>query len=66
MKKITIILAHGHYAKSVANKTIIDKLMAKYPDAVVRNIGELYPDFNIDVEAEQRNLMEAEIGRAHV
>ncbi len=61
MKKLTIILAHGNYAKSIANKTIIEQLKTKYPDATIRNITELYPDFNIDIEAEQKNLMEADV-----
>ena len=61
MKKLTIILAHGHYAKSVANKTIIDCLKKKYPDAEVRNLGELYPDFNLDIEAEQKVLLDSDI-----
>ena len=61
MKKLTIILAHGNYSKSIANKTIIDRLIKKYPDANLQNLAELYPDFNIDVETEQKNLIEADI-----
>ena len=61
MRKITIILAHGNYSKSIANKTIIDQLKKKYPDITLRNLAELYPDFNIDIEAEQKNLSEADI-----
>lgn len=61
MKKLTIILAHSHYEKSIANKTIIDALVKKYPNARVRNISELYHDFNIDVQAEQEDISDADV-----
>ena len=61
MKKLTIILAHPDYSNSIANKTIVDRLIKKYPDTTIRNIGELYPDFKIDVEAEQKNLVNADV-----
>ena len=61
MKKLTIILAHGNYSKSIANKTIINRLIEKYPDATLKNISELYPDFNIDIESEQKSLVEADV-----
>ena len=61
MKTLTIILAHGNYSKSTANKTIIECLKAKYPDVEIRNIAELYPDFNIDIEAEHASLLKADV-----
>lgn len=61
MKKLTIILAHQHYAKSTANKTIIECLKKKYPDVKVRYIADLYPDFMIDVDMEQQNLIESDV-----
>ena len=61
MKKLTIILAHPDFSHSIANKTIIENLKKTYPNVNVRNIQELYPDFNIDVEAEQDNLIKSDI-----
>ena len=61
MKKLTIILAHSNYEKSIANKTIIENLNKKYPDIKVRNLMEMYPDFNIDIDSEQKNLVESDI-----
>lgn len=59
MKKTVVILAHPDMSRSVANKAIAETL--KKNDAVeVRTITELYPDFKIDVEAEQKALVEAE------
>ncbi len=61
MKKTTIILAHSDYSNSIANKTIVDAVLQEFPDITVRNLGELYPDFNIDVFAEQDNLVNSDI-----
>lgn len=61
MKRIKVILAHANYEKSIANKTIINRLSEHFPTLEVRNIAELYPDFNINVVAEQENLSDADI-----
>ncbi len=61
MKKTLIIIAHPNYGNSLANKTIIDKVTKDNPNAEVRNIADLYPDYQIDVEAEQKALLEADI-----
>lgn len=47
--------------QSVANKTILDELQQKLPDAEIVRLDALYPDFRIDVEREQRRLVEADI-----
>ena len=61
MKKLAIILAHGNYAKSIANKTIIEQLKKRFTDATIHNIAELYPDFNIDIDSEHKNLLDADV-----
>lgn len=61
MKRLTIILAHPKYAESIANKTIVEEVMSKYPDASLRNIYALYPEFNIDVKSEQKNLLDSDV-----
>ncbi|MDC4797553.1 NAD(P)H-dependent oxidoreductase [Acinetobacter baumannii] len=52
-----LILAHPYYAQSIANKTIVNELIKTYPDLEVRDIFQLYPDYKIDVSAEQEALL---------
>ncbi len=55
--KTLIILAHPNIEQSIANKTIITNIKEKRKDVEVRNIYELYPDFNINKKAEQKELL---------
>lgn len=52
-----IILGHPDFNKSVANRTIIEELLKSSIKVEVRNLKNLYPDFKIDVVAEQEALM---------
>lgn len=52
-----VILAHPNFDKSFANKTIIEELKNSHMDIEIRNIHELYPDYKIDVKAEQAALL---------
>ncbi|WNX58773.1 NAD(P)H-dependent oxidoreductase [Acinetobacter baumannii] len=52
-----LILAHPYYAQSIANKTIVNELVKTYSDLEVRDIFQLYPDYKIDVSAEQEALL---------
>ena len=52
-----IILAHPNYAQSVANRAVINSLQGSGLDLEIRPIAELYPDFQIDVAAEQQALL---------
>ena len=61
MKNIIVISGHTDLATSVANKTILDTLAQELPDAGIVKLDSLYPDFNIDVEAEQQRLLGADI-----
>lgn len=61
MKNVLIVSGHTNLAASVANKTILDTLHAHLPEAEIVKLDELYPDFNIDVEAEQQRLLWADI-----
>lgn len=61
MKNILIISGHTDLATSVANKTIIETLAKKLPEAEIDKLDELYPDFKIDAEAEQKKLLKADI-----
>ena len=56
MKKTLMILAHPNLKDSIANK-IISEEVCNLENVVVRDIVKLYPDFNINVEEEQKNLI---------
>lgn len=51
MKNVLIISGHTNLAASVANKTILETLNERLPEAEIVKLDELYPDFKIDVEA---------------
>lgn len=61
MANIVIIAGHGNFAYSTANTTVVAELEANYPNADVRRLSQLYPDFQINVEAEQEALRKADI-----
>lgn len=52
-----LILGHPDIEKSLANKTIIEELEKSSPDIEIRNLSALYPDYNINTEAEQKALL---------
>ncbi|OHX67873.1 NAD(P)H-dependent oxidoreductase [Flammeovirga pacifica] len=60
MEKVLVILAHPQYEKSIANKWIIDALKNSINTIEVRNIHELYPDYSINIAAEQKALINAD------
>jgi len=56
MKRILVLFAHPRFEKSRINRSLLDSLPIS--DRVTRHdLYELYPDFNIDVAAEQRQLL---------
>ena len=57
MKNVLIISGHTDLAASVANKTILETLNERLPEAEIVKLDELYPDFKINVEAEQQRLL---------
>ncbi|MGH1363720.1 MAG: NAD(P)H-dependent oxidoreductase [Calditrichia bacterium] len=60
MKKILILFAHPALEKSRINKQIIADL-DNLENVTFRDLYELYPDFNIDVQEEQQLLLEHDI-----
>ncbi len=52
-----LILGHPDLEKSLANKTIVEKLENSIADLEIRNLSRLYPDFCINVQAEQEALL---------
>lgn len=61
MKKILLISGHPNLEQSLANKTIIHTLKQKLPKMHVRRLDVLYPDFQINVAAEQAALIAADM-----
>ena len=56
-----LILAHPSFTESVANKTIVDELSRTQADLEIRHIHDLYPDYQIDIAAEQSALLRHEL-----
>ncbi|WP_434575228.1 glutathione-regulated potassium-efflux system oxidoreductase KefF [Pseudomonas sp. Z3-6] len=57
---ILIIYAHPYPDKSRVNQQML-KRVSSNPDVVIRSLYALYPNFDIDVEAEQRAVEQAEL-----
>ncbi|SMD45278.1 Kef-type potassium/proton antiporter accessory protein, CPA2 family [Aquiflexum balticum DSM 16537] len=60
MKKVLVILAHPKYEHSIVNQALADAA-SKLENVEIRDLYELYPDFNIDVQTEQEILFTADI-----
>lgn len=60
MKKILILFAHPAIEKSKIHKRLTDSLK-NLPGITVNNLYENYPDFYIDIVAEQQLLIEHDI-----
>lgn len=61
MKNVVIVCGHPDLKASVANKTILEEIAAQCPQAEVRKLCELYPDYQFDVKAEQAALEKADV-----
>ena len=62
MTKILVISAHQDLQQSVSNRLILADLEQHFgSDLSVRRLSDLYPDYRIDVAAEQAALVEADI-----
>ena len=60
MSKIVVISGHPDLEQSHTNRIILDSLQTSLNDVEVRYLDRLYPDFKIDIEAEQKALLSAE------
>jgi glutathione-regulated potassium-efflux system ancillary protein KefF len=59
-RPIALLYAHPYPDRSRAGKALLESVR-DLPDVDVRMLYELYPDFAIDVEAEQKALLQADI-----
>lgn len=60
MRKILVIFAHPKFEHSYVNHNLIEGLSV-IENLQIRDLYQLYPDFNIDVQAEQEFLITADI-----
>ena len=60
MSKTLVIAGHPDYKNSIANRAILDEFHRLVPEAEIVYLDAEYPDFNIDVEREQKRLVEAD------
>lgn len=60
MKKILVLFAHPAFGKSRINKALINAI-SDVEGVTINNLYEQYPDFFIDVRAEQKLLIENDI-----
>ena len=61
MTKVLFVIAHPNIEQSVGNKTIIETYKKSNIDTEYDEIYKLYPDYKIDVKAEQEKLLKADI-----
>ena len=62
MSKILVISAHQDLNQSVSNQLILKELENHFGDKIsVSRLSDLYPDFKIDVPAEQNALVQADV-----
>jgi putative NADPH-quinone reductase len=60
MSKTLIINGHSQLENSTANRLILGRLESAGLDLDVRHLAQLYPDYQVDVAAEQGALLAAE------
>lgn len=61
MKNVLIISGHTHIEQSNANKAILEEVKNLLPNAEISELATLYPDFKINIEAEQEKLRKADV-----
>lgn len=61
MSKVVIISGHPNLSASHTNTLILDELSLQLANVEVRRLDELYPDYKIDIQAEQEVLIKADI-----
>ncbi|WP_192349636.1 NAD(P)H-dependent oxidoreductase [Algoriphagus sp. Y33] len=60
MRKVLVLFAHPKFEHSKVNQALIQSING-LENVEVRDLYELYPDFNISIQKEQEALFEAEV-----
>lgn len=62
MKKVLIVSGHTDIQNgSFVNKRILDAVKRELPEVEIDLLSDLYPDFAIDVQAEQKKVVSADV-----
>ncbi len=61
MSKVVVVSGHPNLESSFTNRVILDKLNAEFESIDVRRLDMLYPNYQINVEAEQQALLGADV-----
>lgn len=62
MSRILVVSGHQDFNQSVCNALILQELETHFGDSIsVRRLSDLYPDYKVDVKAEQEALVQADI-----
>ena len=61
MSKIIVISGHPNLSESNTNQVILQSLENSELPVSIRRLDSLYPDYNIDIDAEQQALIDADI-----
>lgn len=61
MSKVLVISGHPDLAHSYTNSAIIKQLEGSLSSTEIRRLDTLYPDYQIDIEQEQKALINADI-----
>ncbi|GIJ95633.1 NAD(P)H dehydrogenase [Capnocytophaga stomatis] len=60
--KILVISGHPDLSKSTANRIILSDLEKHFGSKIsVRRLDEMYPDYNINIEMEEKSLINADV-----
>ena len=60
MRKVLVLFAHPKFEHSEANQVLIQAIQG-LENVEIRDLYELYPDFNISIQSEQEALFEAQV-----
>ncbi|SFS84311.1 NAD(P)H dehydrogenase (quinone) [Succinivibrio dextrinosolvens] len=61
MNKVILISGHPDLKNSLSNRTILEELKRLSPEVEIRKLDELYPNYKIDVQTEQKALLDADL-----
>lgn len=61
MQNVLIISGHPNLSESIGNATILNEVASVLPEADIRFLDALYPDYQINVAQEQEALLKADV-----
>jgi len=61
MSQVVVISGHPNLEQSYTNSVILEQLNTDLSSVDIRRLDALYPDYQIDVAAEQKALLDAEV-----